>query len=301
MKKWMKPIVAATLLGGLLPAGTSAFAASADSNQVFIDGRYQDSAITSQGRTLVQLRSLDDPAWLTYTYDAKSGVVTATSKDKSKVVTLKAGQKTATVNGASVKLDASIVNKDGRTYVPLRFISESLGATVTYNSKDKRAIVRTPAGQTKFEALMRGDLPEARKAAISLQAVQGKDVLSPLGEGFSTEYVFPQGEALKFTTEYKGLKTYIEINADGIAEVKWQGDSYVPDGKKAREKGTKPAAFGDSVYFYDNWMGETLMFGKIDASGSRTELGNYSRIDNPQYKNVVIVPIDDESRTDGKK
>ncbi|MBB6675203.1 copper amine oxidase N-terminal domain-containing protein [Cohnella nanjingensis] len=300
MNKWIKPVVAATLLGGLLSAGSSAFAASGESNQVFIDGRYQDSAITVQGRTLVQLRALDDPAWLTYTYDAKTGIVTATSKDKSKVVKLRAGQKTATVGGASVKLDATIVNKDGRTYVPLRFISESLGAYVTYNTKDKRAIVRTPAGQEKFKTLMSGDLPEARKAAISLQVVQGKDALQPLGEGFSTEYVFPQGKALKYTTEYKGLKTYVEVNADGIAEAKWQTDTYAADGKKPREKGTKPAAFGDSVYFYDNWMGETLMFGKIDAAGKRTELGNYNRIENPEYKNVVIVPIDDESRTDGK-
>lgn len=63
-------------------------------------------------------------------YNPKTGVVTIQNKDKSKKGQLVAGKKTATVNGKTIKLDAAVVNKNGSTYVPIRFISETLGGYV---------------------------------------------------------------------------------------------------------------------------------------------------------------------------
>ncbi|WP_177182861.1 copper amine oxidase N-terminal domain-containing protein [Paenibacillus sp. OV219] len=263
------------------------------------DGQLQNSAIMVQGRTLVQLRSLDDPAWLTYAYDAKTGTVTARSKDNRKIVLLQAGQKTATVDGKRVTLDTTIVNKDGRTYVPLRFISESLGAYVDYNSKDKRAIVRTPVGQTAFNTLMRGDLTEARKLVTKLSRIIASNALQPNGEGFTVTYTFPEGEALRFTEDYKGLTSYFEVNADGLPVAKWQQDSPLLSSKQ-REWGTKPVGIGSKVYFSDMWMTDGFAYGKIDAEGKVTELGNFNRLKEPKYKNVVIVPIEGEKRVDTK-
>ncbi|WP_227871976.1 copper amine oxidase N-terminal domain-containing protein [Paenibacillus albus] len=279
--------------------GYSAYAASPSPNQVFIDGQLQNGAMMVEGRTLVQLRSLDDPAWLTYSYDAKTHTVTARSKDNRKVVLLQAGQKTATVDGKRVTLDTTIVNKDGHTYVPLRFISESLGAYVDYNSKDKRAIIRTPVGQTAFNTLMRGDLSEARKIVLKLSRIIPSDALQPNGEGFTLTYTFPEGETLRFTEEYKGLTTYFEVNADGLAVAKWQKDSSLLSSKQ-REWGAKPVGIGSKVYFSDMWMTDGFVYGKIDAEGKVTELGNFNREKEPKYKNVVIVPIEGEKRVDIK-
>ncbi|WP_223067465.1 copper amine oxidase N-terminal domain-containing protein [Paenibacillus caui] len=294
MKKWMKFLIVISLLGGLLAVESSAYASTPVSNQVFINGMIEDSAITIQGRTFVQLRALDDPEWLTYTYDAKSRTVSARSKDNSRVVELKAGEKVATVDGKKTTIDAAVVIKDGHTYVPLRFISESLKAYVTYNSEDKRVIIRTPAGEKAYKKLISGDLTEARTIAISLSRVFAKDSLTPQGEGFTTDYTFPEGQAMRFMVDYKSLTNYVEINEDGLAEVKWQKDT--SNFPKIIEKGTKPVDFGKQVFFTDSLMNDLLIYGKIDSNGKSMELGRIDRYQQSQYKNVIIVPIEGELR-----
>lgn len=300
MKKWMKALVVMTLLIGLLAVESSAYASTPGSNQVFINGRMEDSAITIGGRTFVQLKALDDPEWLTYTYDTKSRTISARSKDNKRVVQLKAGEKVAIVDGKKTSLDAAVIIKDGHTYVPLRFISESLNAYVSYNNTDKRVIIRTPAGQVAYKKLMNGDdLKEARDIAIRLSPVYAEDALTYQGEGFTVEYTFPEGQALRFMHDYKGLINYMEINEDGLAEVKWQKDE--ANFPKIMEKGVKPVDFVNQVFFNNNWMTDLLIYGKIDSNGKYMELGQIDRFQQQQFKNAVIVPIEGEVRTDQKK
>ncbi len=299
MKKWKRALIAMTFLGSLLVVESSAYASTQRLNQVFIDGRFEDRAITVQGRTLMQLKALDDPEWLTYTYDAKSRTIFARSKDNKRVVQLKAGEKVAIVDGKKTSLDAAVIIKDGRTYVPLRFISESLNAYVSYNSADKRVIIRTPAGQEAYKKLMSGDLTEARDIATRLSPVYAEDALTELGEGFSEEYTFPEGQALRFMHDYKGLINYMEINEDGLAEVKWQKN--INRFPKIIEKGIKPVDFVNQVFFNNNWMNDLLIYGKIDSNGKYIELGKIDRFQQSQFKNAVIVPIEGEVRTDKKK
>ncbi|MDZ4121389.1 MAG: copper amine oxidase N-terminal domain-containing protein, partial [Candidatus Cloacimonadaceae bacterium] len=52
-------------------------------------------------------------------------------------VELQIGSKTAYVNSVPVELDAAAMIKENRTFVPLRFVAEAFGATVTYNSQSK--------------------------------------------------------------------------------------------------------------------------------------------------------------------
>jgi len=51
---------------------------------------------------------------------------------KATVIVLAIGSTTATVNGTSVELDVAPEILGGRTFVPIRFISESFGATVEW-------------------------------------------------------------------------------------------------------------------------------------------------------------------------
>ncbi|WP_068618628.1 copper amine oxidase N-terminal domain-containing protein [Paenibacillus tuaregi] len=299
MKKWIPSAIAAVLLTGTVGLGNVADAKSSASikEQVFINGIVQSDALVEKGRALIPLRSLNDPNWLTYNYDGKTRTVTAKSKDGSKLIQLKAGSKTATVNGKQVALDLSVVNKKGRTYVPLRFVSEALGGTAYYNAKDKRAIVRTPAGQAAFNILMKGDLVDARKEALKLFALKGPDDWTPQGEGFTTTYRFPEGQALQYSQTYKLLTDYIKINDDGIAEVIGQLDE---NEGKSKTRGAKPDYKDGYVYFSDNWMGDTLHYGKVDSAGKDTKLGQFNYTQNPEYKNNSIVPIEGETRKDAK-
>ena len=49
----------------------------------------------------------------------------------------------AFVNGAPVELDAAAFIKDSRTYLPVRFVSEALGAEVDWD-KDTREVTIYP-------------------------------------------------------------------------------------------------------------------------------------------------------------
>lgn len=54
------------------------------------------------------------------------------------------GEQMALVNGNELYFDTSIILKDNRTYVPLRFISETLSAKVIWDAKNEVAVVQTP-------------------------------------------------------------------------------------------------------------------------------------------------------------
>lgn len=62
----------------------------------------------------------------------------ATYALQSKFIALIAGEKNALVNGKSVLLEIPSELKNNRLYVPLRFVSENLGAKVTWEASEKK-------------------------------------------------------------------------------------------------------------------------------------------------------------------
>jgi len=56
-------------------------------------------------------------------------------------IEMKAGSKTAMVDGKTTALDSAPYIKDGTTYLPLRFVASSLGSTVNYEAAAKRVSV----------------------------------------------------------------------------------------------------------------------------------------------------------------
>ena len=47
----------------------------------------------------------------------------------------------ATVNGTPVQLDAPAFIENSRTYLPLRFVSENLGATVSWDNDTRKVTI----------------------------------------------------------------------------------------------------------------------------------------------------------------
>ncbi len=66
--------------------------------------------------------------------EAKRGV---TIKDDENVIRLDIGKNTAYVNGKSVALGTAASIKNNRTYVPIRFVSENMGAEVSWDDTKK--------------------------------------------------------------------------------------------------------------------------------------------------------------------
>ncbi|WP_169086380.1 copper amine oxidase N-terminal domain-containing protein [Paenibacillus sp. PL91] len=294
MKKWIKTTAASLLIIGMLASGATVYAAPQKPTLVYMDGVLQENVLTVNQRTMVQLKAFNDPANLTYSYEQATKTIIIVHKEKNTTVRLKSGATTAEVNGKSVKLDAPVTIKAGRTYLPLRFISDTLGGVLKYNNTDKSVIVRTPSGEERFNILMHGDLAKAREMAIHYPKTYAGKEIEASGEGFTFSYTFPKGEALRFEIQYKGLIHYTEINQDGIAVVKWQNDSMGSNG----EVGTRHEDFGESVFFTKHLMLEKNVFGTIDNQGKSTELGFNDYSLNKDLADVIIVPIEGEVRTD---
>lgn len=75
---------------------------------------------------------------------------------KNNVIQLVAGQATATVDGKVVTFDAPAQVKDDHTLVPLRFISENMGAKVAWDQKLYLAMINTD-GSTPIPAPLPND------------------------------------------------------------------------------------------------------------------------------------------------
>lgn len=77
------------------------------------------------------------------------------------VIILQLDNTNASVNGESVKLDVAPFLKDGRTLVPLRFVTEALGANLEWNGKEESITLRRGTDKMKLvlnssEALVNG-------------------------------------------------------------------------------------------------------------------------------------------------
>jgi len=109
---------------------------------VTIDGNtqtFEQPALLINGATMVPMRGVFQALGATIEWDQASQTVTGNKGDT--IIKLTVGQNVAYVNGNKVSLatNAQIIN--GSTLVPLRFVSEALGATVSWDDVDYTAII----------------------------------------------------------------------------------------------------------------------------------------------------------------
>lgn len=95
--------------------------------------------VVEGGRTFVPLRTILDLTGAEM--DWNNGTQTVTAKKGDITIALTIGSKTAFVNNKPVTLDAPAKIKDGRTLVPLRFVSEQLGYKVNYDAAASKVTI----------------------------------------------------------------------------------------------------------------------------------------------------------------
>lgn len=94
---------------------------------------------TVEGRTMVPVRIVGETFDADVQYVHEESKVVVTLDDKT--ITLIIGEKTADVNGEVVELDVPSVETNGRTLVPLRFVSENLGFDVKYVAATEQVLI----------------------------------------------------------------------------------------------------------------------------------------------------------------
>ncbi|MDR6551552.1 stalk domain-containing protein [Paenibacillus qinlingensis] len=130
--------VVALLLLIMFVVSSNAYAADSKI-AVYLDGNeltFDTPPIITDGTTLVPLRKIFETLGSQIQWDNTTRTVTATKGDI--LITYKIGEKNGYKNGKSVTLEVPGVISNGSTLVPLRFVSEALGALVAWNGETKR-------------------------------------------------------------------------------------------------------------------------------------------------------------------
>lgn len=102
---------------------------------------YLDGAQLVEGRTMLPLRSIFETLGAEVEWISSTKTVIAT-KGSTKVV-LKVNSKQAVINGQTKTLDVPAKLINGKTMVPVRFVSEALGAKVDWNAKKNEVTIAT--------------------------------------------------------------------------------------------------------------------------------------------------------------
>jgi len=134
-------------------SGVSVKSTSGNHIDLRLDGGYlyddTVSPILKNGRVLVPFRPIAEYMEATLKWDSKAKKVTITRKGKTVEITN--GDKFGIVNGTKKALDEPVQIIEGRVFVPLRFVTESLGAKVNWTQKEKRVDVSVfKEGNEKF-------------------------------------------------------------------------------------------------------------------------------------------------------
>ncbi len=110
--------------------------------KAFVDGKQVKADVApfvQGGRALVPVRAISSALKAEVNWKPETRTVEITRGEKS--ITLYLDKKEATVDGKTISLDTAPVLKNGRVFLPLRFISEQLSAEVKWQEEGKIVII----------------------------------------------------------------------------------------------------------------------------------------------------------------
>ena len=115
---------------------------------VFGETKTNDVApVIRKDRTMLPARFVAENLGAVVLWDSDLRRVTLTKDDITVIITIDSSA--ATVNGENVTLDSPAFIEDDRTYTPLRFIAEALGADVQWNEEKSEVIITKKSTEAK--------------------------------------------------------------------------------------------------------------------------------------------------------
>lgn len=128
--------------------GLPAYATPNNEIKVFVNGQKLEFDVPPNekgGTTLVPFRTVFEALGATVGWDAENQIVTA-FKDNT-IMILQIGKKTASVNNTTKELLRAPEVVKNRTMVPLRFVSEALGADVKWDGSKREINITLQSSQ----------------------------------------------------------------------------------------------------------------------------------------------------------
>ncbi len=101
------------------------------------------------GRTLVPVRTIFEALGANVDWDSDTKTIKAKKDNISVVMVI--SQDYITVNGETVDMDASAMIMGGRTYAPARYVAETFGYNVEWDSKSKTVLINKTINQVNTE------------------------------------------------------------------------------------------------------------------------------------------------------
>nr|WP_279537986.1 WG repeat-containing protein [Paenibacillus turpanensis] len=137
-------------------------AASTEPTRVYIDGvevYFTQPPVVEKATTLVQLRPVYERLGIEMKWDGKTQTITS-SKDQT-IIVMQINSKEVTINGEPSTITIAPRIIDQSTFVPLRFIAESIGGEVLWDETGSRVDIISKHGRNVFLAALQNDLQQA--------------------------------------------------------------------------------------------------------------------------------------------
>ncbi|MBY7740212.1 copper amine oxidase N-terminal domain-containing protein [Paenibacillus polymyxa] len=250
--------------------------------------------VSVAGRTMVPLASLK-PLKLNLVWNADKKTVTVNAPGAKEILVLTIDKKEASYGEKTLALDVPAQLNKNRIVVPLRFISEAFKAQVEWKADKNTVIIRSADQVKKYKKLYQGaDLVAARKIAVNLPS-KDENTLHNTEEGVYYQYIFPEGEALRYYSVVGNLLTYYEIK-DDVKHLVWEGVEE-DSGKYTKEKGKRPPVDKTQYFFLKERVDNSVTYGKVGAKKPVTQ----ALPDSASVLADIIVSISGEVRKDQMK
>jgi len=184
---------------------------------------------------MVALRGIFESLGAQVNWDANTSTITATKGASD--ARLSIGDPRATVNGRTVLLDAPAMILRGSTMVPLRFISEALGADVKWLDAAQTVSITTDReSATDAVVIPQGTVIPVRldRALSSATDRQGDSFTVTVRSAYDGDAEFPRG------TKIQGVLSNLQRAGDGQPGMLELGfrEAILPDGQRVRAEGS---------------------------------------------------------------
>lgn len=122
--------------------------------------------VDRNNRTLVPLRFISEKLGAQVKWDSKAQTVTVTASSQEVVLTV--GQAQMIVNGVKTTMDTKPVMKDGRVFVPVKYISEVLGVEVKWIAEESTVAISNELPGNTVVAKVNDEVVTAREVIAQI-------------------------------------------------------------------------------------------------------------------------------------